>query len=94
LQAIKLHLYQLLLIRIKYIAGYQTTPISAITHYAEVSKIGKYKDTGKYIVYFKDPAKNIGPIKLTKGKKGKAPQAPRYTTYEKLTKAKKLEDVF
>ena len=80
--------------RIKYIAGYQTTPISAITHYAEVSKIEKYKDTGKYIVYFKEPAKDNGAIKLTTGKKGKAPQAPRYTTYEKLIKAKKLEDIF
>ena len=80
--------------RIKYIAGYQTTPISAITHYAEVSKIEKYKDTGKYIVYFKEPAKDIGPIKLTTGKRGKAPQAPRYTTYEKFINAKKLEDIF
>jgi predicted DNA binding CopG/RHH family protein len=80
--------------RIKYIAGYQTTPISAITHYAEVSKIEKYKDTGKYIVYFKEPAKNIGPIKLITGKSGTAPQGPRYTTYEKLIKAKKLEDIF
>jgi len=80
--------------RIKYIAGYQTTPISAITHYAEVSKIEKYKDTGKYIVYFKEPAKKIDSIKLTTGKSGKAPQAPRYTSYEKLIKAKKLEDIF
>jgi len=80
--------------RIRYIAGYQTAPISAITHYAEVSKIEKYKDTGKYIVYFKDPAKKIGPIKLTKGIRGRAPQAPRYSTYVKLLRAKTLEDVF
>lgn len=80
--------------RIRYIAGYQTSPISAITYYAEVSKIEKYKDTGKYIVYFKEPAKKIEPIKLISGKSGKAPQAPRYTTFEKLIKAKKIEDVF
>jgi len=80
--------------RIRYIAGYQTSPISAITHYAEVSKIEKYKDTGKYIVDFKEPAKKIGPIKLFSGKSGKAPQSPRYTTFKKLINAKKLEDLF
>jgi hypothetical protein len=80
--------------RIKYIAGYQTAPISAITYYAEVSKIEKYRDTGKYVVYFKDKAKKIGPIKLTVRKKGAAPQAPRYTSVKKLLKAKKFEEVF
>jgi len=80
--------------RIKYIAAYQVAPISAITHVAEVSKIEKYKDTNKYIVYFKDPAKEISHVKLDTKKKGTAPQAPRYTTYEKLMKGKVLSDVF
>ena len=56
--------------RIKFIAGYQTAPISAINYYAEVSKIEKYKDTNKYIVYFKDKAQKIGPIRLPKMLKG------------------------
>jgi len=80
--------------RIKYIAGYQTAPISAITYYAEVAKVEKYKDTTKYILYFKEPAKKIGPIKLTAKKKGSAPQAPRYTTHAKLIAAKTLEELF
>ena len=80
--------------RIKYIAGYQTAPISAITYYAEVAKVEKYKDTTKYILYFKEPAKKIGPIKLTAKKKGAAPQAPRYTTHAKLIAAKTLEELF
>lgn len=76
--------------RIKYIAAYQVAPVSAITHVAEVAKIEKYKDTNKYIVYFKDPAQEISHVLLDTKKKGTAPQAPRYTTYEKLTKAKVL----
>jgi hypothetical protein len=80
--------------RIKYIAGYQTAPISAITYYAEVSRVEKYKDTGKYIIYFKEKAKQIGPIELGVKKKGAAPQAPRYTTFKKLMAAKRLEEVF
>jgi predicted DNA binding CopG/RHH family protein len=80
--------------RIKFIAAYQVAPISAITHLAEVSKIEKYKDTNKYIVYFKEPAKEINPVQLDTKKKGTAPQAPRYTTYEKLMKGKVLSDVF
>ena len=80
--------------RIKYIAGYQTAPISAITYYAEVKKIEKYKDTNKFIVYFKDKAKRIGPIKLPKRSKGLVPQSFRYTSFKKLIKAKTLGEVF
>ena len=59
-----------MLIRIKYITAYQVAPISEITHLAEVAKIEKYKDTNKNIVYFKEPAKEINPVKLIPREKG------------------------
>ncbi|MEA5006252.1 MAG: hypothetical protein VB022_07555 [Rikenellaceae bacterium] len=80
--------------RIKFIAAYQVAPVSAITHVAEVAKIEKYKDTNKYILYFKDSAQEIKPILLDAKKKGFAPQAPRYTSYTKLINAKNLSDIF
>jgi hypothetical protein len=83
-----------MLSRIKYIAGYQANPVSAITHYAEVVRIEKYKDRLKYIIYFKGPAKKIPPIELCKRAKGVAPQASRYTSLKKLLKAKTIPKVF
>jgi hypothetical protein len=80
--------------KIKYIAAYQVAPVSAITHYAEVASIEKWEDTNKYVLYFKDSPKTISPITLDKDKKGLAPQAPRYTSIEKILKAKKLSRVF
>ncbi len=79
--------------RIKYIAGYQTAPISAITHYAKVANIEKYKDTGKYIVYFKEGAKEIGPLKFSGQKQGTLRSA-RYTTFDKLMRARNFDGVF
>lgn len=80
--------------KIKYIAAYRTAPVSAITHVAEVDRIERYKDTNKYILYFKESAKAIPHIELDKDKKGVAPQASRYTNYTRLMSATKLSEVF
>lgn len=80
--------------RVKYIAAYQSAPISAITYYAEVSKIERYENTNKYIVCFKDKAIKIQDIKLPKNNHKLAPQSPRYTNFRKLINAKSLDEIF
>ena len=80
--------------KIKYIAAYQVAPVSSITYIAEVERIEKYKDTNKYIVYFKEGSlKKIQKVGLGK-KKGQAPQAPRYTSYDRIEKAVTLDNLW
>ena len=80
--------------KIKYIAAYQVAPVSGITYIAEVDRIEKYKDTNKYIVYFKDDSlQKINKIGLGK-KKGQAPQAPRYTSFMTISSSKTLDDLW
>lgn len=78
--------------KIKYIAAYQSQPISAITHVAPVARIEPHGDSGKYKLIFSEPARTIGPIPY-----GDAPsgfmQGPRYTTYGRRIKAKKVTDL-
>ncbi len=76
---------------LKYIAVYRKAPVSAITHLAEIDRIEKYKDTGKFIVFFKGKAKEIEHIKRIEG--GFAPQGPVFTNREKLSKAKSTDEV-
>ena len=83
-----------MLSKIKYIAAYQTAPISAITYYAEVDHIAKYNDSNKYILYFKDKAIKLNNAIKLGTNKNLAPQAPRYTTLQKIQNAKTLKDVF
>ncbi|MEI7610167.1 MAG: GIY-YIG nuclease family protein [Rhodospirillaceae bacterium] len=78
--------------KIKWIAGYQTKPVSAITHVAPVSHIEPYGDGGKFRIVFSEPAKTIAAIPYADAPGGSL-QGPRYTTYSKLMAAKKLTDI-
>lgn len=84
--------------KLKYIAVYQKKPVGAITYYAEISYIDLYKDTGKYIIYFKDKAKKLpAPIYLNPNNKNKAPQSRVYTNINKILNADSrttIDDIF
>ena len=80
--------------KIKHIAAYQVAPVSAVTHIAKVESIEQWKDSNKYILRFTEPAKKIEPIKLVSKGRVKALQNSRYTSIERLKKAKTLEDAF
>lgn len=79
--------------KIKYIAAYQTQPVSAITHYAPVARIEPYGEEGKYKLVFSEKAKPIGPIPFGDAPQG-AMQGPRYTTFAKLETARQISDLY
>lgn len=79
--------------KLKYIAAYQSQPVSAITHYAPIDRIEPYGDEGKYRLVFSEPAKPIGPIPFADAPSGTM-QGPRYTSSARLLTAKKIMDLF
>jgi len=79
---------------IKYIAAYQTNPVSAVTHYAKVERIEPYGEEGKYKLVFSEPAKLLDrPVPFGNTRTGSM-QASRYTSFETLNKAKQVSDLF
>ena len=77
---------------IKYIAAYQVTSISPVTHVAEIDTIEPYGDKGKYRVNFLSPAQEIDTVRYEVG--DSPPQSSRYANYKRLFNAKNLTELF
>lgn len=74
--------------KIKHIAVYQKSPIKAVTYRAEVDKVEPYKDTGKYIIYFKGKAKKLKrSIPINPKNPNRTPQGRVYTNISKILNA-------
>ncbi len=80
--------------QIKYIAMYESQPISAIRYIGRVKEIKLYKNSDKYEIILDGKPEKIKPIKLSKEYPNIAPQAPKYTMKSLIDNATKLEDIF
>ena len=79
--------------KIKFVAAYQTQPISAVTHIAPVARIEPYGEAGKYQLFFSEPAQPVSPIPFGAAPQG-AMQGPRYVSLRKLKAAVTLAELF
>jgi hypothetical protein len=79
--------------RIKYIAAYQTTPVSAVTHFAPVASIESYGNEGKYKLIF-SAAATILDKQIPLGDSSSQMQRSRYTNFNKLFTSESLSDLF
>lgn len=78
---------------LKWIAAYQSAPVSAITHVAEVGRLEPYGDAGKFKVAFKGPATKLKkPIPFADAAPGSM-QGPGYTTRSALLEARSVKDL-
>lgn len=77
---------------LKWIAVYQTSPIRAITHFARITGIEYYKETGRYKINFETPEELRAPISLGDSST-LTMQGQRYTQISKLLAAKSISDL-
>ena len=78
---------------IKFLAVYQTRPISAITHYVEIKSFEPLSRKGRYSVEFKGDPIEIRPVKFTESDTC-AIQGPRYANLRSILNAKRLDEAF
>lgn len=77
---------------VKYLALYRGTPVSAITHYAEIVKVGEKNSSGKRRIELKEPIELPSPIKLGDIHVNNV-RKHFYTTLDKLQQATTVEEL-
>lgn len=78
---------------VKYIAVYQTGPVSAITHYAEIESFKALNQTGRFDLFIKGGPIAVGPVPYTSADVC-AVQGPRYTKLKLVLSASHLTRAF
>ncbi len=77
---------------LKWIAVYESRPVSAITHVARIVRISPYLDTARYQIDFEEPEELISPVRLdpdsTSGFQGQ-----RYSWMQRIRSAKFISDL-
>jgi hypothetical protein len=81
------------LLKLTYIAVYQTRPVSAITHYAKIENYEPLDRAGRYNIFFSENPIEIEPVKFTSADIC-AVQGPRYTTLSLILQAKSISRAF
>jgi hypothetical protein len=90
----KVRIHPSMISQLKYVAVYRTAPVSAITHYAPLRSIEPWENSGKMVLNFAEPAREMAPLKLTKNGRVRHLQGLRYTNFEKLKSATSLDEAF
>ncbi len=82
--------------QLKYIAIYQSAPVSSLTHWATIAKIENSNGPKKWVVTYKGEPNTIGPISNKEplnGVKGMI-IGPRYALFSKILVSKHFVEVF
>lgn len=77
---------------LQWIAVYRGLPVSAITHYAQILRIEKFGETGRYRILFGTPITLKNFVVLGKSKNSSM-QGQRYTTLTKLLVSSEVSDL-